>query len=43
MALIVPIIKTLRKTIHEKNPEFKNLVTPFLENEDSWLAADASA
>jgi hypothetical protein len=29
--------------IHEKNPEFQNLMTPFLENEDSWLAADASA
>ncbi len=26
-----------------KYPEVKNLVTPSLENEDSWLDADASA
>jgi hypothetical protein len=34
MALLVPIIRTLRKMIPEKNPEVKNLVTPFLENEE---------
>ncbi len=43
MALIVPIIRTLSKMIHEKNPEVKNLVTPSLDNEDSKLAANDSA